>query len=77
MDRIRIIKPDGSEYEVHSVPLGACPYLYGGELVRHHGKNFSYQVEISGEIPKRFTAEEIVAHAFLRREFGDPDQKRR
>ena len=59
-DRIRIFRPDGREYEVYTVPLGANPYRYAGELLRHRqGRDLSWQIETSGEPSARFTDAEI------------------
>jgi hypothetical protein len=58
---------------MYVVPLGDCPYAYASTLVRRHQhqwQDFKYQVEVSGEISEPYSADEIIAHAFLKKEFG-------
>ncbi|WP_407167786.1 hypothetical protein [Bradyrhizobium sp. ORS 111] len=71
MNRITIVKTDGSVYEVHTLPRDACPILSAGHLARcHRARNFRYQIEASGQKSEAFTAVEIEARAALQREFG-------
>lgn len=73
MARITIMRPDGAAHEVHVVPLRDCPYSYASKLARdhsHQGQDFSYRVEVSGEIISGpYSADEIIARAFLKQEF--------
>jgi hypothetical protein len=71
--RITIVRPDGAAYEVHVVALGDCPYAYASKLVHHHRRlrqDFKYQVEVTGEISGPYSADEIIARAVLKKEFG-------
>lgn len=75
MARIAIIKSNGAVDEVHVVVLGDCPYTYASKLVHHHrrqGQDFSYQVEVSGEVFGPYSADEIIARAFLKENFDVP-----
>lgn len=71
--RITIVRPDGAAYEVHVVALGDCHYAYASNLAHHHRRlrqDFKYQVEVTGEISGPYSADEIIAHAVLKKEFG-------
>ena len=68
---ITVIGSDGVAHEMHV----DCPYAYASALARRHcdrGQKFKYQVEVRGEVSGPYSADEIIARAFLKKEYDCP-----
>jgi hypothetical protein len=73
LGRITIFNGDGSVHEEYLLRRNSHPYLiYAAKLARQYqARALLYQVEDSGWMSERLTAEEVLARAALDRQFGD------
>ena len=72
LGRITIFNGDGSVHEEYLLRRNSHPYLYAAKLARQYqARALLYQVEVSGWMSERLTAEEVLARAALDRQFGD------
>jgi len=72
LTRLTVFNPDGTVHEVHVLPVKGDPSVYALDLIRRHrseGRELRYGLDVPGEPQGPFSADEMCARAFIKKEF--------